>query len=146
MVADLVGNVNAYATAVRRQEILAERRSWLRVDAHGDLNISVDPLAATGEPPRPVHAVIEATDVDGERVLACSRCHTRLAPYRGNVKGGLLVDASSITEVPLISDPTFYIDDPIEFRRYCCPGCQVLVVTEVVASDEPHRADMVLYG
>ena len=146
VVSDEEGKVDEEATSARRDEVLAERRTWKKVDENGDLNASVEPLASTGKPAQPVHAVIEATDMDGERVLACSRCHRRLAPYRGNLKAGLLVDVSPITEVPLISDPAFYIDDPVELRRYCCPGCQVMVLVEVVKADEPHLADMVLYG
>ena len=143
VVTDDRGQVDEAATAARRAAILAERATWTRVGQ--EINAEVVPRAGAGEPPRPVHAVVEAADHDGERVLACSICQTRLAPYRGNMKGGLLVDVSAVTEIPGVDDPAFYIDDQIELRRYCCPGCQVLVLAEVVGSHEPHLADMSLY-
>jgi len=68
-----------------------------------------------------------------------------LAPYRGNVKSGLLVNVSPVTVLPLVEDPSYFTDDSQELRRYCCPGRRVLIGAEVVGSDERHLADMSLY-
>ena len=145
VVTDAAGTVDDPATELQRAAILTERASWPKADDAGSPRADVTPKAATGELPRPVHAVIEAADDGPERVLRCSRCLAVLAPYRGNVKSGLLVNASSVTVLPLVDDPSYFTDDPLELRRYCCPGCQVLVLAEVVGSHEPHLADMSLY-
>ena len=55
------------------------------------------------------------------------------------------MNVSPVTVLPLVDDPSYFTDDSLELRRYCCPGCQVLVCAEVVGSDERHLADMSLY-
>jgi N-methylhydantoinase B len=140
------GVVDEEATVRRRDEIRAEREGWTR--ASELLEATAPPsegeTPATGEPPRSVHETVVSRDQDGQRVLACSRCSTALADYRGSYKHGLLVDECSTSIIPGNPDPKIFIDDPIVFRRFCCPGCYVLMTTEIVRSDDPIYPEFVL--
>lgn len=48
-----------------------------------------------------------------------------------------------MTEIPLVQDPSTFLDASTVFRKYACPGCQALLATEVVRADEPPVPDMV---
>ena len=65
-----------------------------------------------------------------------------LSGYSGNYKLGLLVDDGSVTIIPPNADPSFMLDEDIVFRRYCCPGCQTLMTTEIVRRSEPVLQEM----
>jgi N-methylhydantoinase B len=134
---DESGSVDAAATQRRRQRIRDERARWPTARAFFDLGVAAGPpTAATGAPERSVHEYVVDRDEGGERVLACARCGEVLADHAGNYKEGLLVGASSVEEIPLVSDPTEFLDQEVAFRRYCCPGCQVLMTCEVVRTEE----------
>jgi N-methylhydantoinase B len=63
-------------------------------------------------------------------VLKCD-CGQVLTAANDNYKHGLLVDQSPVTVLPLFSDPAVLLDEPMTFRRYCCPQCLVLLATEI---------------
>jgi N-methylhydantoinase B len=91
---------------------------------------------------RPINGNLLATGEGDDRVLACRKCGTVLCGYSDSYKDSVLVDRGSATEIPLVQDPNRYHDVAMEFRRYCCPGCQVLLTTEVVRADEPILREM----
>lgn len=138
------GEVDEQRSEQRRGAMLEQRRGWKPASSlapGGDCQQSATP--ASGEPERKVHEYVRARDIDGERVLVCSECGTRLADYRGNYKLGLLVDEGSVTLIPQVEDPSFFIDEPMVFRRFCCPRCLVLMATEIVRASDPIQAEMV---
>ena len=141
VVTDPSGVIDQEATAAARGDILADRSRWAKVqksvDPHDDVRIG-----ASGRESRLVHEYIEAVERDGEYVLACTRCGEVLAPYCGDFKSNLLVKESPVTEIPLVADPSRFLDCDVVFRRFCCPGCQVLMTTEVVMADEPPVPEM----
>lgn len=137
------GGVDAARTEARRAEILDARAGWRPAREQFEFE-PAPPTAASGAPPRLVHAYILARDEAGARVLACSQCDAVLSPYRANYKSGLLLREGPVMAVPLMDDPKRYVDDEFVFRRYCCPGCRILMVTEVVKKSEPPLAEMVL--
>jgi N-methylhydantoinase B len=140
--------VDEAATARRRETMLEERAGWAPVAGQpgaGD-GSDVSEEAATGEGNRFVHEYVVAVDQDGRRILRCGRCKHELGGYRDNYKRHLLVDRSSVMAIPTVADPSFYLDEEIEFRRYCCPGCRVQMTTEVVRASEPILDEMRLIG
>jgi N-methylhydantoinase B len=140
------GTVDEAGTEARRRAIVAERAEWLPVRERLPVNGGDDDAftPATGEGPREVHEYVVARDEEGRRVLGCTRCGHVLGDYAGNYKLGLLVDEADVTLIPLVQDPSFFIDAEIVFRRFCCPGCHVLMATEIVRPDEPALTEMQL--
>jgi N-methylhydantoinase B len=59
-------------------------------------------------------------------------------------KTGLLADETAIISLPLAGDPGRFIDDDMVVRRFCCPGCAVLMATDVVQSGEGITEELVL--
>jgi N-methylhydantoinase B len=128
------------ATRQRRAEIMADRATWMPVT-----DIAMEPpTKAAGDVALPVHEYIQAEDRDGVRVLACTRCGESLGGYCDNPKLRMKMLESPVTVIPTNPDPTQWLDDDMVLRRYCCPGCLVLMYTQVVRSDECHLADMKL--
>lgn len=140
------GGLDEAGTERLRADVLRDRAGWTSARELGASGRPSERRPATGEPPRPVHEVIVARDEGAERVLACERCDTVLCGYADNVKEHLLVAATALADAfPRANDPATYVDgEDIVFRRYCCPGCHVLVSTEVVRSSEPALAEMQL--
>jgi N-methylhydantoinase B len=102
-------------------------------------------VAATGEPPRHVHPTIVARDEGDERVLGCARCSHVITGYAGEFKRGLRVHRGPVMEIPGVdADPSRFLDDKVEFRRYCCPSCGVLMAADVARADEAPLPEMVL--
>ena len=134
------GELDEAGTEELRRQIVAERLSWPLEDP-GEPPKRV---AATGEPPRPVHPALEARDVDGERVLACSRCSHTVIGYAGEFKRGLRVGRAPVTVIPGVdAHPPQVTDEVVELRRYCCPGCGVLMAVDVARPEEPPLPEMV---
>lgn len=136
------GELDPEGTVALRERLRGERATWARADAQWPVIGSPTFTPATGEPRRMVHEYLVARDDQDQRVLACASCDTVVSDYAGSYRSGLLALESSVTDVPLSSDPTRYIDDAIALRRYCCPGCHVLMSTEVVKVDEPINDEM----
>ena len=131
------GGVDTTATTKLRAAQLRARALWPSAQTRWPGHIgepSVTP--ATGTPARPVHEYIVARDRDGQRILACRKCDQMLCDYRDNYRSTLLSAEDPVTVIPGVNDPTFYHDEPMVFRQYCCPGCQVLMSTEVVRQRE----------
>jgi N-methylhydantoinase B len=134
VVLDDAGRVDDAGTDALRSRIREERKGWRRATAPRDPERQT---AATGEPDRVVLDGIVACDRAGQRILACANCGERLSDYTGNYKAGLLVDEGPLTLVPRVPDPSYFLDDAMLFRRFCCPGCQTLLTNEIVREDEP---------
>lgn len=75
--------------------------------------------------------------IDTERSeIVCRKCGERLCDASENYKRHALCDRSPLTEAgPLLNDPADYVDDEFEFRRYYCPGCAVLLESEVILAE-----------
>ncbi|MDE2302051.1 MAG: hydantoinase B/oxoprolinase family protein [Sphingomonadales bacterium] len=137
------GTVDDEATEARRAALRAGRKAWKPVVREGS---NTAPVPATGEPDRLVHEYVAATDRDGERILACALCGQQLAAYDRSYKFGTLVDEGPVTDIPGAQDPALHIDDAMVFRRYCCPGCQTQLATEIARADELMFHEMRLVG
>jgi N-methylhydantoinase B len=86
--------------------------------------------------------VSESLELAGEgagREYRCLRCQGSLGPAHENYKLTALIEQGELSEAnPYIGDPARYVDAAMVFRRFYCPGCGVLLDTEVArASDAP---------
>lgn len=75
--------------------------------------------------------------VDADRgTIDCRKCGTTICGADENYKRHALCDRSPLEEAgPLVNDPSHYVDDEFEFRRYYCPGCAALLESEVVLAE-----------
>jgi len=140
VVLDASSAIDMDATVARRTKLLDARRRWAPAASRGEVDKTR--TLATGEERRSVHEYVDARDVGDERVLACSACGKRLSDYRGNYKLGLLMHEGPVTLIPLVRDPSDVIDAQMVFRRFCCPGCYVLMATEIVRRTDPLVREM----
>ena len=131
------GSVAAEQTAALRDKLRGARSTWTRQNEP-----DAEQTAATGAPPRLVHATVASVDRDGERILACALCGHRYCGYGGNYKASALMDESPVTAIPSAADPAFYVDEKLVLRRFCCPGCLVQVCAEVAKAEAPVEAEM----
>lgn len=136
--------IDGAATEDRRATELDQRGQWPLSRAYWSLDQARDLTPATGEPMRHVHEYLTALDRDGHRVLSCDRCGETIAAYGENYKYGLLVDERPVPEVVAGVDPDRFLNRRMVVRRYCCPGCHILMATEITRQDEPPFADMIL--
>jgi N-methylhydantoinase B len=86
-----------------------------------------------------VTEVLELVGDGPERSYRCLRCQHSLGPAAANYKLTALVEEAGLAEAnPHIGDPFRYVDEAMVFRRYYCPGCGVLLDSEVArAQDAP---------
>lgn len=65
-----------------------------------------------------------------------------LADYGGDYRLGLLAECGPVMLTPDATDPAFFLDDEIVFWRFCCPGCQMLMSTQVRRAGDPFVTEM----
>ncbi|SOD99411.1 hydantoinase B/oxoprolinase family protein [Blastococcus haudaquaticus] len=126
------GTVDDAATAARRAELLEERKAWPvqspPVDVPADA-IRVGPLGDALD-------LVEAPS--GERFVRC-RCGLGLARAEDawRTHAGLHVgrDVHDISKGERLTPE-------LELRRYACPGCGVLLSTDVARTGSPVRDDV----
>ncbi|GAA4283803.1 hydantoinase B/oxoprolinase family protein [Brevibacterium daeguense] len=134
--------VDLQATQSLRDEYKRQRRDWTPVAEIWPEGES-ETTGAIGEPAFSIHPRIMSVDAGSERILQCT-CGHRLAAGTANYKYGLLVDEQPVTAIPLVEDPTEFIDEPMAFRRYCCPGCLTMLVTEIARKADDPLPDVAL--
>lgn len=138
------GGPDSDGTQAARERLREARRQWKPAAEHFAVPPGEQRTAATGKPSRPVHEYVETRDLGGQRVLSCSECGHVLADHAGNYKNGLLLDVGPVTILPMVRDPSIFLDVEMQFRQYCCPGCQTLMDVEIVTADEGILSDMSL--
>jgi N-methylhydantoinase B len=101
---------------------------------------------------RPGEKVLEATAAvdlrrDGAGLFhACASCGCALGDLSANYKSHALREDLPITAAsPRIGDPAVYIDNPVSFRHFYCPGCGALLDTEVACDDVAPLRDVELH-
>jgi N-methylhydantoinase B len=77
--------------------------------------------------------------------FACAYCAHDLGPANRNYKDCCVRENAPVSESnPLVGDPARFIDDAVEFRKFCCPGCGSLIENEIAVASDPPLADAVL--
>jgi N-methylhydantoinase B len=138
------GTVDAGETERLRAAERAERAGWKPATEVTGVEAPQITSPASGQDELSVHEYLVVRDHEGHRVLACSRCGHVAADYRGNYKTGLVADVQPVTLLPHVIDPDHFLDEDMVLRRYCCPGCQVLMSVELVRSSEPPVSEFAL--
>jgi N-methylhydantoinase B len=126
------GTVNVEATKRRRYELREERKRWVGQQIGPPEHIK--PMARGDVL---VHEYVALrTAPTGAATLVCRCCDRVLGGSDRSYKAGLLIDVSPVTSLPLVEDPARFIDDAMVVRRYACPGCGVLMATEIAPESE----------
>ncbi len=90
-----------------------------------------------------VSEAVELVEDGGERRYGCLRCQESLGPVGSNYKLTALVEESDLSDAnPYVGDPARYVDEKMVFRRFYCPGCAVLLDTEVARAQDPPLQDI----
>jgi N-methylhydantoinase B len=90
-----------------------------------------------------VSEALQLVGESGGREYRCLRCDGSLGAASENYKLTALIDESALSDAnPYIGDPARYVDEKMVFRRYYCPGCGVLLDTEVARSADPPLHDI----
>ncbi len=133
--------VETSATDAARSAILAERGGW---QATAD---SPDPaLPEPGPKIRPLHGGMSAREGDAEgSLLVCDHCDSAICRVSDDYKRFALRSVTAVESLPGAKiDPALFIDDKLDFIRYCCPSCKVLLSTEVVRQGSEPLPEAVL--
>ncbi|MDO8208810.1 acetone carboxylase subunit gamma [Conexibacter sp. CPCC 206217] len=79
-----------------------------------------------------VTETVAVRDADGGRTYCCVACDRALAAVTATYKSGCLCEQAPLSAAnPHASDRSPLIDDELVFRRYYCPGCAVLIESEI---------------
>ena len=104
---------------------------------------------ATPQPERDGDLRMRATDSLDVRedaagaYWACGDCGASLGPLDANYKDACLQDVRPVSDSnPLIGDPSLFVDDPVEFRLFCCPGCGAQIENEIAVATDPILRDI----
>jgi N-methylhydantoinase B len=90
-----------------------------------------------------VSEALELVGSGGDRTYRCLRCEQTLGGVDSNYKLSAKIEESPLTEANrYIGDPSRYVDVEMVFRRYYCPGCGVLLDTEVARLEDPPLWDI----
>ena len=128
------GRVDDEASSRRRAALKAERLG--HAIAPRDHSERDDPAGSV--------RLNEYLRVERHRIV-CRRCGHDHCAADVNVKLSLGVRIEPVTALsPLGRDPADFIDEPVEFRRFFCPGCATQVETEVALSRDPFLWDVQL--
>lgn len=73
----------------------------------------------------------------GAETLACAHCEQELAGVADDYLTKLPFYEGPVSDAGphIFPDPSVYIDNPIVFRQYYCPGCYTAFHSEVVPAD-----------
>ena len=76
---------------------------------------------------------------------ACGHCGTGLGEVGSNYKDACILERHPVSASnPLIGEPSDFIDDKVEFRQFCCPGCGVQIDNEIAVAHDPVLCDIAI--
>ena len=126
------------------EEATARNRAAIKVDRLARLTNGAPPPAVRdgGLRLRATDALDVREDAAGA-YWACGACAASLGALDENYKLACLQDVRPVSDSnPLIGDPSLFVDDPVEFRLFCCPGCGTLIENEIAVATDPILRDM----
>lgn len=129
------GGIDEPATRQRRERLVGERRTWPAENPAGV------PVPAHSVRVGPLGDVLEVVRTpDGEHIIRC-RCGYGLSKASEPWRRG--AGARTSTDVHEVSLATRFSDE-LELRLYACPGCGVLLSTDVARRGSPLLHDIEL--
>ncbi|MDQ0509630.1 hydantoinase B/oxoprolinase family protein [Ancylobacter amanitiformis] len=129
------GAVDRAATQARRTLIRADRLGGKVPAARRDTPAAV-PEGGIG---------LNDYTMLASRRLTCRCCGQDHGPASENYKLALVMRTTPIADLsPTMADPADFIDEPVEFRSFICPGCGTQVETEVALAREAPLWDVQL--
>ena len=76
---------------------------------------------------------------------ACGHCGTALGDISANYKDACIrEDHPVMVSNPLIGEPSDFIDDKVNFRQFCCPGCGAQIDNEIAVERDPVLSDIAI--
>jgi N-methylhydantoinase B len=134
------GTVEAAATAQRREQALAERRTWNQPEPEPRT------LSTNGANPWIVGPDLVVGTVGDTEVMACG-CGTVMSELDGNWKSGAAWRDVPVPDGNRLCPPTReLVDDDFVLRQYACPGCCRLMDNKILRPSEPGLWDMRIEG
>ncbi|MBI3092131.1 MAG: hypothetical protein HYY96_15835 [Candidatus Tectomicrobia bacterium] len=95
-------------------------------------------------PPVDIHEFLHVVEKDGRRLVACA-CGHEICPAQENFKRHLLVSDWQMSRISPLAEQ-IAVPEKFVFREFYCPGCYLLLETEVALKDEAIRWDVKLGG
>ena len=125
----LVGGqgVDADATREKRGALMRERQAAV-THAPG---VSEVPVAGTEAVRHPLQESLDVCDVDGQSWVRCTRCGHVLCGSDKDWRDACAVGDAAPTQAGPLLD---LLTDQYVFQRWYCPGCSVLLKSEIVAA------------
>jgi N-methylhydantoinase B len=122
------GAVNPAATAAERDQHRARRRERSRILGHTGGKASLTSARRLDD------NLVQAPGPGGGAVVACRHCAEILGGTGPDDTLTLAVHEGPPTEAgpQIVADPADYVDAPVVFRQYCCPGCWTALYSAVV--------------
>ncbi|MER6173846.1 hydantoinase B/oxoprolinase family protein [Streptosporangium sp. NPDC001681] len=139
VVLDEAGAADPTATDAARRRARVRRRESATAPAS-----AAEPVLAVAGERRPLDDNLKlAPDGEGGSVVVCAHCDHPLGRWGENYLATLPRRAGSPGEAgpTAWADPADYVDVPIEFRQFYCPGCYTALLTQVVPVDQPISLD-----
>jgi N-methylhydantoinase B len=134
-VLDSSGRVDGEATAAHRARVRSARING------GDHDREV----REGQPVHEVSTSLQVRRDPAGRYWACAKCATDLGGWDQPYKNGCLLEERPVSASnPLIGEPQRFIDDPVVFRQFFCPGCGTLIENEIAVTHDPILNDISL--
>jgi N-methylhydantoinase B len=128
------GRVDGAGTERTRARIRDERRERSTMD--GDFTPSAERVEVAAG--RRLDDNLAEVGLDGSAVVACRHCGQVLADAAGGAARLARYEGRPADGGPqIITDPADYVDAPIVFRQFCCPGCWTALYSAVVPADHP---------
>lgn len=133
---DGAGGVDGVATDNQRRELREIRRARATLPAsvpEGRLDLS----SARRLDDNLVEVVAK-----GRHVVGCAHCGQELGDAHASAPLALAIYEGPATDAgpQVTSPPSAYVDAPIVFRQFCCPGCWTTTYSSIVPADHPHHA------
>ena len=128
--------VDATASERRRHRIRADRGSIAKIPTNG--------VVAAGDSssdlnPTPLNNNLVAIETASGQVLTCGHCDRPICPTGEPLLPHLaLIESVAQAAGPRIfAEPWRYIDEPVVFRQFCCPGCFTVFASRIVPRNHP---------